>query len=194
LKNLADYRIPYGGLKNGTHYFNFEVDEVFWDAFPERMVESGRVFVDLQVDKRNRITTLHFDLGGQVQVECDRCTASIGLPVTGHYKIYAKPSRDEEGESEELIVVKPDEPELDLAQLLYELIQVSLPMQKTCDEIPRSADLSDDEKPCNQAVIEQLGGMTEEAASDPRWEGLKKFKATSGKKSGSELEKDGESR
>lgn len=168
LKPLVEYRIPFAGLKSGTHYFNFEAGDDFFGHFEANLVREGRVFADLCVEKRPRVSTLTFDLGGQVRAECDRCTAHLDLPIHGHFKVYLKYRGEKEDEgNEEVILVSPDEPEVDLSGLINEFIQLSLPMRRDCREIPEGR------RPCNMDVIRKLEGTGDRTETDPRWDKLR---------------------
>jgi uncharacterized metal-binding protein YceD (DUF177 family) len=158
-------------MSPGVHYKNFEAGDEFFEAFEGGLVPNGKVFVDLKLDKRAQVVTLDFDLGGMVHTECDRCTAEVDIPIHGHYTIYAKPFRGEDMESEDVVYYNPDDQQLDLSSLVYEFIQLSIPIQRSCEELPEK------ERSCNWEVIKKLEGQQssddETKPIDPRWEGLK---------------------
>ncbi len=183
MKTLKEYRIPFVGLQTGLHYFNFEVGDAFFEAFEGSLVRQGRVFVDLALEKRERVMTLTFDIGGQVYVECDRCLAPLKLPIHGHYRVYVKPGRLDGPEDDDVIRIAPEETHLELAQHMYEFILLSLPMMQVCEELPPQ------DRPCNREVLQRLEQQREEALPpkenpntqelpgpvDPRWEKLRKL-------------------
>lgn len=186
MKRLHDYSIPFVGLKNGLHYFNFEVDDTFFANFENSMVERGKVFVDISLDKRTRVMTLVFDIGGAVYTECDRCLEAIDLPIHGHHKLYVKvssgqTSKDPEYElelgSDEVMLIGEDATHLELAKIMYDFIQLSIPIQRTCDQVPEKGT-------CNQEMLSKMDGsdQTEEAPIDPRWEKLRNLESPDGVK------------
>jgi len=181
------------GLQVGIHYFNYEVGDAFFEAFEGSLVQQGKVFVDLALEKRDRVMTLIFDIGGQVHVECDRCLAPLQLPIHGHFKVYVKTGREGALEDEDVIIISPEETHLDIEQHMYEFIQLSVPMLQGCEELPVSS------RPCNWEVLRRLQGQVPEAEAmfpeqtpnnpkqeetihqdlpkpvDPRWEKLRKL-------------------
>ncbi len=167
------------GLKNGVHYFNFEVDDAFFGQFEESPVQRGRVFVDLALDRRNRVMTLDFDIAGRVHTECDRCLAAVDMPIHGHHKLYVKQDRPVDGpEDEDVLFLSPEATHIDLVRPIYEFTLLSLPWQRTCEDLP------EDERPCDLDVIRKLereaGALPETESEtdrttpiDPRWEKLR---------------------
>ena len=152
MKGLLEYRIPFVGLQMGIHYFNYEIGDDFFQAFEDGLVRQGRVFVDLALEKRERVMTLTFDIGGQVHTECDRCLAPLNLPIHGHFKVYVKIGREGTVEDEDVIVIAPEATHLDLALHMNEFIQLSLPMIRGCEEIAIA------NRPCNLEVLNRLEG------------------------------------
>jgi uncharacterized metal-binding protein YceD (DUF177 family) len=173
-------RIPFVGLKNGVHYFNFEVDDDFFARFENSLVQRGKVFVDLALDRRNRTMTLDFDIAGRVHTECDRCLAEVEMPIHGHHKLYVKLERHEDAPIEDdVLYLSPEETHLDLTEPIYEFTLLSLPLQRTCTDLPEA------ERPCDWDVIRKLEGKTaaptaseahpedEHPPIDPRWAKLR---------------------
>ncbi len=153
MKSLKEYRIPFVGLKHGVHYFNYEVDDTFFQQFEGGLIEKGKVFVDLMLDKRERVMSLTFDISGQVHVECHRCLAPLNMPIHGHFKVYVKAGRDEALEDDDVIVIGTEETHLDLGQHMHEFIQLSVPMLHVCDDLPES------KRPCNWEVLKKLNAQ-----------------------------------
>lgn len=182
MKGFSEYRIPFVGLAWGLHYFNYEVDDHFFQAFEGGLVSKGRVFVDLALEKRERVMTLTFDIGGQVHTDCDRCLAPLNLPIHGHFKVYVKTGRETQSEDEDVIIISPEATHLELSQHIYEFIQLSLPMLRGCEEVALP------NRPCNWEVLRRLENNSSEDSEpiqkqpdqpvDPRWEKLRSLEDT----------------
>ncbi|MFT7588122.1 MAG: hypothetical protein ACI959_000328 [Limisphaerales bacterium] len=183
MNTLHEYRIPFVGLKNGLHYFNFEVNDGFFEHFETSLVAKGKVFVDISLDRRTHVMTLTFDIGGQVHTECDRCLEPVDIPIHGHHKLFVKISHNQSGSdpsfeldkgSDDVLLIGQDATHIELAGPIHEFIQLSVPIQRNCDELP------EDQKPCNQEVIKKLNGEDvankkeeNEKPIDPRWDKLR---------------------
>ncbi|MBI1192133.1 MAG: hypothetical protein GC205_03010 [Bacteroidetes bacterium] len=172
MKGRSEYRIPFVGLQVGIHYFNFEVGDAFFESFEGSLVQQGKVFVDLALEKRDRVMTLTFDIGGQVHVECDRCLAPLQLPIHGHFKVYVKTGREGALEDEDVIIIGPEETHLDIEQHMYEFIQLSVPMLQGCEELPLAS------RPCNLEVLRRLQGQNLDPSDETEIKAPKKPEET----------------
>lgn len=133
-----DFIIPFIGLKIGTYTFEYEVDEAFFESMEYSMIHKGNVKVTLEFEKRETMMTAYFKAEGTVSTNCDRCDTPMELPISGDFKLIYKFGL-EESEDESLIVLHPEEFELNVKDAIYELITVSLPARRIhppgeCDE------------------------------------------------------------
>lgn len=174
MERLRSFTIPFVGLKNGKHVFTYEIGKAFFEKFEVSPVEDGDVFIHLTFDKRDDFFILDFFVDGSVLAECDRCLDKFELPVNGNYHIYIK-FKDEmvsaEDEAADVKFISPEATSINVAQLIYEYILLSMPMQKTCD-----MDMMQN-KSCNQTVLKILKNKIKEDPekdrTDPRWDLLK---------------------
>lgn len=174
VKDLREYRIPFIGLKNGKHHFNYEVDDSFFSHFPASQVNVAKLFVDLAFDKKERLFILEFDISGTVQTMCDLCGQDFKLPVHGvhtqYIKIGEQPDELAHGD-EDILWIAEGEGVLDITELIYEFIHLSLPMQKIHPVNP------DGTPGCDAEILKLLHtGTTEADQSDPRWAALNHIK------------------
>lgn len=143
------FSLPYLGMKDGYHTYKFEVDSHFFKNFISSPIDSGAFEIHLDVDKRGSLSEFMFSISGKVDTSCDRCLASIELPVTGTFKMHGKISSIE-GDDEDIIYIKPDQSHIDLSQYIYELICLSIPQIKVYDcaiEVP---------KVCDEVILSKL--------------------------------------
>jgi len=132
------FDIPFVGLKIGKHEFEYEVNDSFFEDLEYSLVQKGTLKVRLELDKKQTMILAHFWVEGKVSAECDRCTGPLELEIKGDYKLIYKFGL-EEAEDETLIVLHPDEYQINVKNPIYELIIISLPNRKIhpageCDE------------------------------------------------------------
>jgi uncharacterized metal-binding protein YceD (DUF177 family) len=170
VNGLAPYGIAFVGLKDGETAFSYEIGPSFFDMFEGSLISKADVFVHLTFDKKPGLFVLSFFLDGAVTTECDRCLEPFELPIQASYRLVVK-IKEEPAESEDpdVIFIQPSQNEINVAQYIYEYINLSVPMQKTCD-------LSADGKKCDPKVLARLGITHEEQGTDPRWDHLKDLK------------------
>lgn len=176
MKSLQQYGIPYTGLKLGVHHFEFEVDEAFFSEFEYSLVKSGHLKVELELDKQETMMILQFHISGEMKLACDVCLADYPYPVEIKERQIAKfsGSEDLEDDTEEIVVLKRSETEINVATLIYEYINLAAPYISRCED--------EGNMPwCDRGMIEKLkelapGPKEEKEDADPRWEALKKIK------------------
>jgi len=167
----VDYNIPYKGLKDGKHQYEFHVDDAFFEAFPESEIHKGKLTALIELIKRPTGIESHFDIDGMVTVPCDRCLDDLDCPINYQGTLYFEFGEESEEVTDELIMISAGENHLDLAQYIYEFIYLSLPLQKVHGKNKAGKSL------CNQDMLERLGSMTsnndDDEIDDPRWDKLK---------------------
>ncbi len=128
---LDQFVIPFKGLKEGTHAFNFEVGKRFFDEYEQAAPRGGKVIVDLELERKTTMLVFHFRIHGHVRLVCDRCLDQYDQQIEGSYTFIAKFSDFQESfdESEEIIALPDDAHEYDISQQVYEYISLLLPIK-----------------------------------------------------------------
>lgn len=127
---LSKYNIPYKGLSLGSHTFEFEVDDRFFQAFEHSELHRGHGRVRIELEKQSRMLSLAFDMTGEVEVACDRCLEEFMLPFAYRGTLQVRFSETEKESDGEIMWISPNETELSLAQYIYGSINLSLPYQR----------------------------------------------------------------
>lgn len=125
-KSTNAFKIPFAGLKIGTHDYEFDIDKTFFEAFEGTLIDDANVKATLVLDKKETMMIVDYTVDGTVFTTCDRCNDPIELTVNGELRIIYKFGL-EESEDENLVVLHPESFELEIALPLYELLVVSLP-------------------------------------------------------------------
>jgi uncharacterized metal-binding protein YceD (DUF177 family) len=162
---LTKYRIPFEGLKQGKHSFQFKLTEEFFDSFPFSQIEDAEIVADIELDKQTSMMVLHFALSGSMNTQCDRCGDEMQMPIDSNHRLIVK-FGDEPGEyDDEILVIGHKEHEIDVSQFLYEFAHLGVPLKITHES----------EDDCNQEVLDKLDEMEEEEEekTDPRWDKLR---------------------
>ncbi len=178
MKSLQQYSIPFTGLKLGVHDFEFEVGDAFFNEFEYSLVKSGKLKVELELDKQETMMILQFHISGEMKLGCDVCLADY--PYTVEIKemqiVKLNGSDDLENDTEEIVVLKRNETEINVATLIYEFINLAAPYISRCND-EGNTEWCDSEM---IAKLQQLAPgpkeLKEEEIADPRWEALKKIK------------------
>ncbi len=157
-KSKREFVIPFIGLKLGSHTFEFDVSDSFFEEFEYSIIHSGNVHVDLILEKKETMMIGTFSCEGVVSASCDRCNDALDVPVRGSFQLVFKLS-DEETDDETLIVLPPEAYELDVAPHIYELITVSLPVR-----------MIHEEGECNEEMVEALNQYLLNPEDEDEWD------------------------
>jgi len=177
LKPLKQFSIPFTGLKIGKHQFDFEIDNSFFDAFEYSLVKKGDLKASVELDKQETMLILQFHIEGTIILDCDKCLAEFGAPISVQERQIVKFAEDElESDDLEIIVLSKKESEIDVSELIYEFITVSVPYIKICEQ-------NGEGQQCDQEMIARLESLSigtqkeqKQQDDDPPWAALKKLK------------------
>ena len=178
MSRRRDFQIAFVGLKPGIHVFQYEIDDSFFEAFQTPDFRKCRARVQLSLDKQNGFLRLTFEVGGQLEVTCDRCNSNLPLDLWDEFHITVKMVEDpvlmnDQEEDPDVFYIGRTESHIDVGAWFYEFINLSLPMQKSCDFEEM------DGPHCNPQAREWLQrGEVPPAppTENPIWKGLERFK------------------
>ena len=134
--------------------------------------------VKLEFEKKETFFALNFFIDGWVKTECDRCLEPFNKNIFGDFTLYIKFSEDplQQSDEDEVLFISRDETIIDVSQLVYEYINLCLPIRKLGCEKPG------EEPQCNKEVLKFILNAENEARDkkegdvDPRWAALKNLK------------------
>ena len=172
-----DFEIAFVGLKPGVHHFDFDIDNKFFTHYGQQDFTNCKATVKLELDKQNGFMLLKFDIDGWVDVACDRCGNPLPLQLWEEFKVMVKlvdnpEEMNDQEEDPDVYYISRSESHVDVANWIYEFINLSIPMQKICSYEKM------DGPHCNPAALDVLKkmGTTDESGTNPIWKGLEKFK------------------
>lgn len=149
-----DYLIPLNGLASGRKGFRWKAGKMFFEDFGNEEMHDADLEIVAEAEKPGKEIHVDCRISGTVTVLCDRCMDELVIPVETVAKVavrYGEPPQEMSGDGEdkkeerETIWVGATETELDLRQLIYDYVCLSLPMQK----FHRDGE-------CNPAAVEVL--------------------------------------
>lgn len=170
MEQLSAFLIPFIGLKDGIHRFDFKVDNTFFEGFDFFDFQNSHAKVDLIFEKKPTLLELNFTAKGQVRVPCDITTELFDLPIDTSFKLVVKFGVAEQFDDDEILILPHGTHEIQIAQYIYEMIVLSVPQKKVHPGIAKGTLKSE--------ILEKLKELqpqenpsTED--TDPRWDKLK---------------------
>jgi uncharacterized metal-binding protein YceD (DUF177 family) len=174
-----EYEIPFVGLKQGVHEFVYEVTDEFFKDYDQQDFFNCIATIKLELEKNNGFLLLHFEVGGNLKLECDRCGNNLPVQLWDEFKLVVKmvDNADEMNNTEEdpdVYYISKTESHLNVAPWLYEFVNLSIPMQRMCNEEEIGG------PHCNKEVLQKLNDLKpkadEKPATENKWKGLEKFR------------------
>lgn len=177
MNSRRNYDIAFVGLKPGNHEFEYTIDDKFFVEYQEQDFRHCTAHVKLALEKQNGFMLLKFEVGGKLEVTCDRCGNNLPLELWDEFNIVVKmvdepDVMNEQEEDPDVYYISKGESHLHIADWIYEFINLTIPMQRMC---------ADDEMGgphCNKEVLEMLKKLEDQqqTSANPLWKGLEKFK------------------
>ena len=175
--NRRQFDIPFVGLKPGVHEYQYEVDDKFFADFNQPDFSNCHANIKLALEKNSSFMMLKFEVGGSVQVACDRCGNPLMMELWDEFNMIVKlvdnpAEMNEQEEDPDVYYISRTESHLHIGEWLYEFITLSLPMQRMCKEEEIGG------PQCNKEVLAMLKKMEESSKENtgPLSKGLEKFK------------------
>ena len=178
MSRRREFEIAYVGLKPGVHEFNYVINDKFFEVFQQQDFQNCKANVKLLLDKKSSFMLLKFEIGGIMEVTCDRCNNNLPLELWDEFNITLKITEEPElmnnqEDDPDVFYISRSEGHFDVANWIYEFINLSLPMQKTCSYEKM------DGPHCNKSAMDMLKKLEPEETKtkeNPIWKGLEKFR------------------
>ena len=164
------YQIAFSGLNSGTHIFDFQIGDAFFERVNDAEIMGGKVSVNVTMAREERMMDLHLAIEGTVKVSCDRCNEPVEVDVKGNERLIIKLGDHYYEESEDVQVIPDTAHKFDLAPFLYEYIHLLLPIRRVHPEDKKG------NSQCDPEILKKLKELSEHHMQDPRWDALKKLK------------------
>lgn len=178
MSHRREFEIAFVGLKPGIHNYEYEIDDKFFESFQQQDFFHCKANVKLSLDKKSSFMLLKFEIGGSLEVTCDRCNNNLPLELWDEFtitvKLVAEPElMNNQEEDPDVYYIGTGDSHIDVAAWIYEFINLSIPMQRTCSFEKMDGPY------CNKTamdVLKKMTGTKEEKKENPIWKGLEKFK------------------
>jgi uncharacterized metal-binding protein YceD (DUF177 family) len=169
VEKLSEYTIAFKGLKEGKHDFEFHIGNPFFEHFENSLVEQADILVVVTLEKRTSFLSLFISLKGTVKQPCDLCLEWYDHQVYHKAELFIKFGEDISEDGDDVIWLHPDDYQFNVAQIIYELICLSIPLKHVH---PFGKDGSSG---CNPEMLKKIKEFTSHSAGKPdsRWDQLK---------------------
>jgi len=176
MKVNKEFLIPFAGLKQGKHQFEFEINKKFFDDFGFDEYNDVNIKVSLVLEKKSTMLELAFKHKGTVNVPCDVSNEDFDLAVKGKLALLVKFGDEYNDDNDEILILPHGEHQVDVSQYIYEMIVLSVPTKRVHPGIKDGSVAVE--------ILDKLNELTpkekqkeedKKEDTDPRWDELKKL-------------------
>lgn len=167
MKDLKEFNIPFVGLKEGKHLFQYKVDNTFFVLYNYNEFEKSSINVTLEFVKKSTLFELEFTASGTVNVPCDVTNEYFDLEITATLPLVVKFGQEYNDENEEILILPHEVYQFSVAQFIYEMIVLGIPNKRVHPKVLDGT--------METEALEQLEIKEEKTVetTDPRWDKLK---------------------
>lgn len=125
-----DFLIPFTGLKNGKHSFDFKVDDSFFENYNYSDFNHITADINVLLDKKINLFELHFTSKGFANVPCDVTNQDFDLPIDSEIDLVVKFGEAFNDDHDEILIIPYTEHHINVAQYIYEMIALAIPQKR----------------------------------------------------------------
>lgn len=174
MKKHKEFVIPFSGLKQGKHEFDFKIDNTFFESFEYNEFNSAALKLSVLLNKSSTMLELEMTATGTVNVYCDVTNEPYDQPIKSNLDLVVKFGDEFNDDNDEILILPHGEFQVNISQYAYEMLVLAVPLKKVhpgvLDGTLESEALDKLEELHPKEVKEKKNKET-----DPRWDSLKKL-------------------
>ena len=124
---MKEFVIPFIGLKEGKHNFEFKINNSFFEEFDYHEFNDSNLVVDLLFNKKTTLLELDFKVNGTINVNCDLTNEPFDEPIGSSLKLVVKFGEEFNNENDEILILPHGEHQIEVQQYIYEMIALAKP-------------------------------------------------------------------
>ncbi|WBU90606.1 YceD family protein [Cellulophaga omnivescoria] len=173
MMKLKEYSIPFSGLKQGKHSFEYNIDNKFFESFEYNEFNDANIHIEVQLNKMSTMLELEMKAEGTVNVFCDVSSEAYDQAINSTLELVVKFGEEYNDENEEILIIPHGEHQVNISQYLYEMLVLAVPSKRVhpgvldgtlrSKAVDKLQELQPKEEKENKEDI------------DPRWDALKKL-------------------
>ena len=130
MMDLKLFNIPFVGLKQGNHLFEYEIDNSFFEAFNFDEFYDSQIVVSLDFIKKNTFFELYFRVEGSIHIDCDISLETYDQEINGKLDLIVKFGSAYHDDVDKILVLPHGETHINVSQYVYELVIFSVPSKR----------------------------------------------------------------
>ena len=167
---FKQFDICFGNLSIGKHCLNLEVNNTFFEKYDIEDVTDANVSVQVELERKETLVILQFDIRGTLYSICDLCLEKISIPIADNRQLMLKMvSEPCQSGDEDIVFIQEKSYSYNIEQVIFEYLYALIPMRKVHGETGSGT--------CNQEMLAWIEKAKEKPSKqeDARWEALKQI-------------------
>ncbi|OSY89051.1 DNA-binding protein [Tenacibaculum holothuriorum] len=173
MKDLKEFNIPFVGLKEGSHLFEYHIDKKFFEAYQFEDFNDANINVKVNFVKKSTIMELSITASGTIHVPCDITSEMYNQEIEGTLALVIKFGLEFNDDNEEILILPHEAYQVNIAQYIYELIVLSVPSKRIHPKVIDGTMNSEALKRLKELELKEEKPVEKEKSTDPRWDKLK---------------------
>lgn len=169
METLTEFVLPFVGLKDGKHTFEFDIDTTFFNAFEFNEFDQPAVKVKLLFDKKRGLMNLSFIAQGSLGLTCDVSNEIFPYQINTSLDWIVKFGDEYDDDNDEFLILPHGSYQVNVAQPIYEMIVLAVPVKKVHPGVVDGT--------LDSALLKKLEELQPKEEkldnNDPRWDKLK---------------------
>lgn len=165
-----EFNIPFWGLKQGKHNFEYKIDNAFFESFEYDEFNAADIILKVTLKKMSTMLEFEMDASGTINVDCDLTSEPYDQPISGALELVVKFGDEYNDEDDEILIIPHGSHQVNIAQYIYEMLVLGVPQKRVHPGVLDGSLQSDALK-----RLEELQPKDSKIENDPRWDELKKL-------------------
>lgn len=168
-----EFSIPFIGLKEGKHRFEYDIEGAFFESFGYEEFNGANINVEALLNKTSTMMELDILAKGSVNVNCDLTNEPYDQEITSDLHLVIKFGEAYNDEDDEILILPHGEHQFNIAQYVYEMLVLAVPHKRIHPGVLDGTLKSDALEKLQE--LQPKESVKEKETTDPRWDGLKKL-------------------
>ena len=151
-----DLILTFSSLSLGEHALEYHLNDAFFVSYENSELEGLHAPIEVKgsIRKANNMLELHFGFEGQLDTLCDVSRDPITISLKNQMDLVVKFGEAFDDSDPDLLILPQGEFEMDLSQILYDLVALSLPMRRVKPEFEVQDDEDEDLDDLNELLTD----------------------------------------
>ena len=175
MKPLKTFTIPFVGLKEGEHHFDYEIKQSFFEYFEYDDFNESNIVVNVVLNKKTTLLELNFKISGTINVNCDLTNEPYDQVIVNEFDLVVNFGEEYNDENIDILIIPHGEYEINIQQYIYELIVLAVPNRRIHPGVKDGSLDSEILKKLEELSPKRAEDKENKEEIDPRWNTLKKL-------------------